>query len=416
MIRFTRQVLIRAALAWEWLESGVAFAPLSKRTKRDPYPMYQRLRLKDPVHRSRIANGWVLSRYEDVKTVLTDIERFSNDDRKALRGPLLTGGRVSETPSIVGLDPPEHTRLRRLVGKAFTPDAVKRHRPMIQLIANALADRIDSTHPFDVVQLYTKPLPILVMAEIMGLRQNDTERLAEWVEDVEMLLVPRAATKPIGRLRKSRDELMAYLDGIAVERRNVPGADLISDLVVAKDRGEIGNDELRVMMVFLLGAGTVTTTALLGNALFHMLSEGFGLAHLRKEPGAIPSVVEELIRFDTPVQFNRRIALQDLELGEKNIRKGDHLILVQGGAAHDPGVFSEPDRFIAGRTPADHLAFGRGIHYCLGATLARTELEVALLTLMRKFDELEVVSKPKYGDMLVVRGPTSLCLRARPTH
>ena len=167
-------------------------------------------------------------------------------------------------------------------------------------------------------------------------------------------------------------------------------------------------------MVFLLGEGTVTTAALLGNALFHLLSEGFGLAYLRREPDAIPCLVEELIRLDTPVQFNRRIALQDLELGEKNIRKGDHLILVQGGAARDPGVFSQPDRFIAGRTPTDHLAFGRGIHYCLGATLARAELEVALLTLMHRFDELEVASKPKYGDLPVVRGPASLYLRAKP--
>ena len=413
MIGFTRRLLLRVALAWEWLESGVAFAPLSRRTRHDPYPMYERLRSKDPVHRSRIANGWVLTRYEDVKTVLTDIERFSNDDRKAIRGPLLSGGRVSETPSIVGVDPPEHTRLRRLVGRAFTPDGVKRRRPMIQGIAKALADRIDESRPFDIVPLYTKPLPMMVMAEIMGVHEYDVERLTEWVEDVEMLLVPGAATKPIGRLRKSRDDLMTYLEGIAEERRSAPGDDLISDLVAAEDRGEIGNDELRVMMVFLLGAGTVTTTALLGNALFHLLSEGFGLERLRKEPGALPRVVEELIRFDTPVQFNRRIALQDVKLGEKNIRKGDHLILVQGGAARDPGVFPQPDRFNAGRTPVDHLAFGRGIHYCLGATLARTELEVALLTLMRKFDELEVASKPKYGDMLVVRGPASLYLRAK---
>ena len=253
------------------------------------------------------------------------------------------------------------------------------------------------------------------MADIMGSPQNDIEQFAEWVEDVEMLLVPGAATKPIHRLRKSRDVLISYLHGVAIERRNILRTDLISDLVAAEGRREIGNDELKVMMVFLLGAGTVTTVALLGNALLHLLSKGLGLAHLRKEPATIPDVIDELIRLDTPVQFDRRIALQDVKLGGKQIRKGEHLILLHGAAAYDPEVFQEPERFVVGRSPVDHLAFGRGIHYCLGSILARVELEIVLLTLMHKFDELEIAGEPKYGDALVVRGPASLYLRARDT-
>ena len=409
-----RKTLIRAALAWEWLESGATFNPLSKQARRNPYPMYERLRSKDPVHRSRLANGWVLTRYADIKAVLSDHRRFSNDDRKARRGPLLSGSRVSETPSIVGLDPPEHTRLRRLVGKAFTPNAVERYRPTIHMIANELAGHIDDSGPFDIVSSFARPMPLLVMCQIMGLPQDGVEQFAEWIEDVEMLLIPKAATKPVERLRKSRDDLTTYLHGIAIERRKNPKADLITELVAAENRGEINNDELRVMMVFLLGAGTSSTTAVIGNALFHLLSGGFELARFCEDPKVMSDVIDELIRFEPPVQFNRRIALEDVKLGDKEVRQGDHLMLLHGGAAHDQDIFPEAELLMVGRSPSDHLAFGRGIHYCIGATLARTELNTALMALMCRFKHLEIVGQPHYSETLLIRRPTSLYVQAKP--
>ena len=390
------------------------FNPLSRQARSNPYPMYGRLRSKDPVHRSRLANGWVLTRYADIETVLSDHRRFSNDDRKAMRGPLLSGGRVSETPSIVGLDPPEHTRLRRLVGNAFTPNAVERHRPAIRAIANELAGQIDDSGPFDIVSSFTRPMPLLVMCQIMGLPKDGIEQFAEWVKDVEMLLIPKAATKPVERLRKSRDDLTTYLHGIAIERRKNPRADLITELVAAENRGEIHNDELRVMMVFLLGAGTSSTTALIGSSLLHLLSEDFGLVRLSEDSKMMSDVIDELIRLEPPVQFNRRIALEDVKLGDKEIQQGDHLMILHGGAAHDPDAFAEAEQLMIGRPPSDHLAFGRGIHYCIGATLARTELEIALMALRRRFEHLEVVDQPHYSETLLIRGPVSLYLQAKP--
>ena len=321
---------------------------------------------------------------------------------------------MSEVPSIVGLDPPEHTRLRRLVGKAFTPNAVERHRPAIHMIAKELAGKIDGSSPFDIVSSFTKPMPLLVMCQIMGLPKDGIEQFAEWVEDVEMLLIPRAATKPIERLRKSKNDLTAYLHGIAIERRKNPKADLITELVAAENRGEINDDELRVMMVFLLGTGTSSTTALIGNSLLHLLSEGSGLASFSENSKVMSDVIDELIRLEPPVQFNRRIALEDVKLGDKEIQQGDHLMILHGGAAHDPDTFAEAERLMVGRPPSDHLAFGRGIHYCIGATLARMELEIALIALTRRFEHLEVVGQPHYSETLLIRGPVSLYLQARP--
>ena len=407
LLRLLAQVVfIRYAVLRERLESGATFNPLDRSLRANPYPAYRRLREKDPVHRSRMVDTWVLSRYEDIDAVLRDYRRFSNDDRRASDRRLI---RSAEVPSMLRLDPPDHTRLRSLVGKAFTPQATERLRPRVEAIADSLLDQMGSAARFDVITALAEPLPVIVIAELLGVPPEDRDKFSAWSYHIERALEPTFTEAEAKNVQQARAELVAYFNGMIELRRKHPSDDLLSNLIVAEDQGaRLTRDELISTLILLLVAGNVTTTGLIGNGLLALLQHPDQLQRLRAEPELLESAIEELLRFDSPVHIDSRIAAEDVEIGGKRIRKGQFVLMLLGEANRDPEVYPNPDRLDLGRTGRPHIAFGRGIHHCLGAPLARVEAQAAFQKLLKRYPDLHLDGTPAFGDGVVIRSVKSL--------
>jgi len=410
-------VAVRVLTAVERLRGGVAYNPLDRRYRADPYPLYRELRERDPFHRSRLAGGWVLTRYEDVGAVLRD-GRFLADERKLpgfdrQRAQLLKAGLIEEgeqlSPSMLRSDPPDHTRLRGLVSKAFTPRTVEALRSRVEAIVQELLDRAAADGGMDAIRGLAYPLPVVVIAELLGVPAEDRERFKRWSDDAVSAL-------GIGRLDdfiRSRDaarELRAYFAQVAEERRREPREDLLSALLAAEEEGDqLTIDEVFATCILLLVAGNETTTNLIGNGLLALLRHPDQLALLRDAPSLIESAVEELLRYDSPVQLTSRFVLEDVELNGHTIAAGQPAIALIGAANRDPEAFAEPERLDITRQENRHLSFGHGIHYCLGAPLARLESQVAFLALLERFPNLRLAGgRLEWGDNLVLRGLKSL--------
>ncbi|UCE87991.1 MAG: cytochrome P450 [Deltaproteobacteria bacterium] len=371
---------------------------MSRRFRADPYAVYRRLRERDPIHRSRAAAGWVLSRHADILEVLRD-ERFSADDRNFERYPEMRARAIrdgladpdrQETPVMLRSDPPDHTRLRGLVSKAFTPRAVEKLRPRIEAIAEELLDGLASRGAFDVIEDFAVPLPVTVIAEMLGIPTADRATFKRWSDILVGFLDPIASPGP-EILRATADELFEYVSRIAEERRAKPADDLLSALVLAEQEGDrLSEDELHGTVALLLAAGNETTTNLIGNGLLALLRHPGELARLRAAPELVDAAVEELLRYDSPVQFTARIALEDLDFHGRPFRRGQNAILALGAANRDPAVFEEPDRLDVGRTDNAHISFSQGAHFCLGAQLARLEGRIAFAALLARFPNLRL--------------------------
>lgn len=411
----------RGLLFWERLESGVAFDLLDRRYRTDPYPLYHRLRERDPVHRSRVADGWVFSRYADVSAILRDGSHSADDrnrrryererrrlERRGLADP-------DERPSFLRLDPPDHTRLRGLVAKAFTPRRVQELRPRIEAIVDGLLAQMEEKGSVDLIHDFAVPLPVTVIAEMLGIPPEDRHRFRKWSDDLAGSL---DANRPeiLIRARQSRHELRAYLEPIVEARRRTPRDDLISALVQAEEAGDrLTRDEVFSTIILLLVAGNETTTNLIGNGMLALLRNADQLERFRREPELTENAIEELLRYDSPVQATSRIAVRDFEYGGRHIRKGQLLVLLLGAANRDPEVFPEPDRLDIGRPDIRHFSFGQGIHYCLGSPLARLEGQVALRKLVDTFDRLELAGEPDWGENFILHGLRRLPLRVGRT-
>lgn len=374
----------------------------------DPYPIYRKLRRRSPVHRSKLVNGWVLSAHADVDRVLRDYKRFSNDERNSNR-PQGYEAFAEETRSLLRLDPPDHTRLRSLVGQAFTPRAVEQLKPRVERIVDELLDGIDDTGRFDVIADLAYPLPITVIAEMVGVPPEDRDQFKVWSSDVARVLEPGTSEEENRRSLRSRAALDEYFGEIITQRQAAPRDDLISALIAAEDAGDkLTRDETLAILVLLLVAGNETTRNLIGNGLLALLNHPDQLQALRRSPQMIESAIEELLRFDSPVQLDVRTALEDVEIGGKRIRKGQQVVLLIGAANRDPEVFADPDRLELGRKAQSHISFGRGIHHCLGAPLARIEGQVAFRKLLERFSEIRLDGSPRFRDHVVLRGLESL--------
>ena len=408
--RLLRTVVIQLPLARERLESGVVYNPLSPKMYSDPYPIYRKLREKSPVHRSRLVDGWVLTRHRDVDAVLRDFKRFSNDERNA------TSVRFSpyadEARSMLRIDPPDHTRMRSLVGKAFTPRAVAELRPRIEEIVDQLLDDVGDT--FDVLDDFAYPLPIIVIAEMLGVPPEDRDRFKGWSNDVARVLEPGANRDEVRRATRSRTELTQYFAGIIEQRQSRPQNDLISAMIAAEDEGDrLSRDELLSTLVLLLVAGNETTKNLIGNGLLTLIQHPAQIQQLRDNPELMDSAIEELLRFDSPVQLDRRIALEDVEIGGQQIRRGQSVLMLIGAANRDPDEFVEPDNLDLDRTGQSQISFGRGIHHCLGAPLARLEAQVAFGKLLERFADFQLLKRPVFKDHIVLRGLKSFPVRVQ---
>jgi pimeloyl-[acyl-carrier protein] synthase len=387
--------------------------PLLVQFREDPYPLYRYLHAAAPVQWNAVLDAWTLVRYADVVASLTDT-RFSADRTLQAEADALEGYELAK--SMLVSDPPDHTRMRALVQKAFTPRMIEQLRPRIVSIVDDLLDRIaERQGRFDVIADLAYPLPVVVIAELLGVPPEDREIFEEWSALLAASLDPLVSADLMQRVTQARDALDAYLRGIIAERRREPKSDLISALVAVEERGDVLSEpELVVMCTLLLIAGHETTVNLIGNGLLALLQHPDQLAKLKDSPQLIGTAVEELLRFDSPVQLTGRIATESFEIGGQPIAAGEWVLPLLGAANRDPAQFAEPDRLDLARNPNAHIAFGRGIHFCLGAPLARVEGQIAIGALVRRFSSLEQAGNPVRRDQITLRGLKSLPVAFSP--
>jgi cytochrome P450 len=317
------------------------------------------------------------------------------------------------THSLLMVDPPDHTRLRNLVTRAFTPRRIERLRGRIQTMTDDLLDAAEARGDFDFIRDLAYPLPVMVIAELLGAPTGDRERFKRWSDDIAVILDPITTDVPMTQVDASYGEAAAYLRRLFAARREEPRDDLISALVAAEADGDrLSEIELVAICMLLLGAGHETTTNLLGNGVLALLRHPEQRERLQAEPGLVEDAVEELLRYDSPVQITDRVATEDLELHGHRIRSGQVVGLILGAANRDPDQFSDPDCLDLGRTDNRHLAFGHGIHFCLGAALARLEAQIVLRTFLDRFPRFTGdPNQTDYKRSMVLRGLQSFPLR-----
>jgi len=398
-----KQIAKNGLLTWERLESGVAFDLTSSQMLANPYPTYQKLRETDPVHRMRLVDGWVLTRYDDVQAMLLDHQRFSNWGAGA-------GDRqYTRDRSMLDLDPPDHTRLRSLVSKAFTPRSVAALEPRIEEIVEGLLDGVDGEGRFDLIDSFAFPLPVIVIAEMLGVPAQDLEQFKEWSNDIVISLEPILSREQREQFRRSEQELYEYFEGIIALRRENPEDDLVSALLAAEEEGDrLSHGELLATLLLLLVAGNETTRNLIGNGMLALLQNPEEMSRLKEQPELIDPAIDELLRYDSPVQLDGRTLLEDVEMGGKRMRAGQQVVGVVGAANRDPAAFSNPDRLDIRRQEKSHISFGRGIHYCLGASLAKLEGRIAITALLRRFSSIRLAVEPQQRKQVVLRGVEDL--------
>ena len=365
----------------------------------DPYRVFAQMREHDPVFSQPGLDGespiWFVTRYEDAAAVLLDDERFVRDPRLALTPEELEAREAFPLAleaienHMLNRDGDDHRRLRRLVTKAFTPRMVEQLRPRIQAIADELLDAVSSNGEMDLSAAYAFPLPITVIAELLGVPTEDQDRFREWSDAV---ITPVISQEELERFFEQMGEFVAYLTDLFAARRAEPRDDLISALLAARDDNDaLTENEVFGTVVLLIVAGHETTVGLIGNAVLNLLSHPAELERVRADPSLLPAAIEEALRYEGPVERTLyRWASTNVELGGQTIRKGEGVIAIVNAADRDHHRFPNADLFDVARDDKRHLAFGRGSHFCLGAPLARLEAEIALETLFRRLPGLRL--------------------------
>ena len=397
--------------------------PLDPAFRADPYPFYDRLRAEAPVYRSSPYQV-VLTRYADVFATLRsaevsrDIEAnalYDEHDEMAVRRRTRRRGGAK---SILNLDPPDHTRLRRLVSKAFTPRAIEALRPRIEAMVDEVLDRAGERGEIELIDELAFPVPFQVISELLDMPTGRADELRDWSQALTASLEPAATLADLDTAEAAVMELVPYLIEIIEARRQNPGDDLLSGLLAVEDDGDtLSPAELISFVVLLYVAGHETTVNLIGNGMLALLRHPDQLAMWRADPALDANAVEELLRFDGPVQHTVRVAMHPMTFdgadGESVVvEPGQTLLAVLGAANHDPTMFADPHTLRLDRdNAARHTAFSAGIHYCLGASLAKLEAGIALSRLIRRFDTIELAGEPHWRDRLTIRGVDRLPLR-----
>ncbi len=392
------------------VEAPARFNPFSAEFRRDPYPIYRALRETRPVHKTM--GMWVLTRHADVRAVLR-MRTFSAGllpelvSRQATRGSVAGRavgaadadnvrriGRLGEK-SLVFTDNPEHARLRGLVNRVFTAEAVAGLRPRAERVAAHLVGQALTRGGMDAIADFAASLPLTVMCDWMALPPALRERAGEWTHDVRFLLEPGLmSAEDFTRVGGVVEAFTAALAKLVAERRVRPGPDLISQLagVVTGGRDRLDDEEAAFVCIMCFVAGNETTKSLIGNGLLALLRHPEQSAQLRRDPDRLGAAVDEALRYDSPLQLTKRLATRDVEIGEKLVREGDQVLLCLGAANRDPEVFERPDDFDIGRDAAAHLAFGHGMHGCLGGPLAQLQAAVAFDCLYREAGHVELAA------------------------
>ena len=394
----------------------IQFNPFLPEFRTNPYLMYHRLRSENPINRSSFGGDWVVTRYQDVKTILRD-RRVSSHDRpnsiaqksKYLQnqGKNLNALAEASNKFLFYTNPPSHTRLRRLVSQAFSPIAIERMRPQIQTIVDGYLKKARNQGKIDIIADFAEPLPVQVIARMLGIPPNDArDRVHQWAQILSRILDSLVSLEEYEAMNKAIEEFQDYLRDLIAQREKDPQDDLISYLIAARDDNDkLSQYEVLSTCIVLFMAGEETTINTIGNGMLALLHHPEQMEKLKKEPEIIQMAVEEILRYDSPVQITSRLASETLEIGGHTIEKGERILLFLGAANRDPAQFPDPDRFDILRQENQHLAFGDGIHRCLGAALARLQAEIAIISLVQQLPNLELASdKLEWRKNMVLRG------------
>lgn len=391
----------------------VEYNPFAPGMLANPYAMYRALRENDPIHRSEMMESWVLTRYDDIDKVLMD-NRFSSDRAKAntrfsqmMREQQEQYGPMSTAQTMLTSDPPDHTRLRKLVSKAFTPRAVLDLRPRIQEIVDYLLAEAGERGEFDIIHDLAYPLPVIVIAEMLGVPPEDRARFKHWSDIVVATLGgPFTPPEVMEAGRVAIEELAEYLGTVIAERRAEPRNDLISGLIASEEGGQVlSEEEIFSTCILLLIAGNETTTNLIGTSMLALFRNPDQIDRLRKDLSLMPSAVEELLRYAGPVHGTGRVPKEDIEIAGHVFHEGEMVFTLIAAGNRDPSHYPDPDKLDVGRNPTDHLALGDGIHFCLGAPLARAEAQIAIGSLIDRFPKLRLLDEdPEWGGTFIIRG------------
>ncbi|GAB3973719.1 cytochrome P450 [Streptomyces sparsus] len=392
---------------------GAVFDPWSPEFVADPYPAYADLRAGGRVQWFERSGQWLVPHHAEVSALLRDrrlgrtyLHRFTHEEFGRTPPP------PEEEPfqtlnghGLLDLEAPDHTRVRRLVAKAFTPRTVRRLEPTVRRMADELAAALVADGGGDLIEQVAEPLPVTVIAEMLGVPAADRPLLRPWSADICGMFELRPGPESVRRAVRASVEFSGYLRQLIAERRRAPGEDLVSALIAVHDDGEhLSEQEMVSTCVLLLNAGHEATVNTTGNGWWTLFRNPAELARLRQAPRLLPSALEELMRYDTPLQMFERWVLDDIEIDGTVVPRGAELALLFGSANRDPERFADPDRLDLGRRDNPHLTFGAGIHYCLGAPLARLELAASFEALLERAPGLRPAAEPEWSPGYVIRG------------
>ncbi len=390
--------------------------PLTTEFLQDPFPTYRRFREESPVFWSEKNKYWIVTRYKDVHEILRDLSYEKQLHKWSQVNPLLkllppvSNLMKSRANWMLNQDPPDHTRLRGLVNRAFTPKMVNEMRSHIEDIANHYIDELMDKPEFDLVSNFAFPIPVTVIAEMLGVPKEDREKFKKWSNTLIDTLEPTPNIEHLTKANGANSELTEYFRVIANARRKEPKNDLISALVAAEEEGDrLSEDELLANCILILVAGHETTVNLISSAVRLLLQHPEQLALLKSKPELISGAIGEVLRYESPVQVVRRLAGDDMQLEGTRIKKGDMMVLLIGSANRDPEQWPDPDRFDITRDTKKHMAYGYGIHHCLGSSLADAEAQIAITALFKRLPDLRLVDRHiEIRHPFALRGPKAL--------
>ncbi|OAH16464.1 cytochrome P450 [Streptomyces jeddahensis] len=395
------------------MDAALLFDPWSPGFVADPYPAYAELRARGRVHYYEPTDQWLVPLHADVAALLRDRRlgrtyqhRFSHEDFGRQAPPAEHEPfHVLNDHGMLDLEPPDHTRIRRLVSKAFTPRTVEQLRPYVHRLASGLVGGLVAEGGGDLLTAVAEPLPVAVIAEMLGIPEADRPLLRPWSADICGMYELNPPEETARRAVQASVEFSAYLRELIAERRKDPGEDLISGLIAAYDEGDrLTEQEMISTCVLLLNAGHEATVNATVNGWWALFRHPDQLAALRADRSLLSTAVEELLRYDTPLQLFERWVLDDIEIGGTTIPRGSEIAMLFGSANRDPDAFSHPDTLNLSRTDNPHISFSAGIHYCIGAPLARIELAASLGALLDQAPTLRLAAEPEQKPGFVIRG------------
>ena len=390
-----------------------AFDPWDAAFLADPYPAYAELHAQGRVQYYEATDQWLVPHHADVSALLrerrlgrTYVHRFTHEEFGRTAPPAAHEPfHTLNDHGMLDLEPPDHTRIRRLVSKAFTPRTVERLKPYVGNLAGELVDRLVESGGGDLLTDVAEPLPVAVIAEMLGIPEADRAPLRPWSADICGMYELNPPEEVAARAVRASVEFSDYLRGLIAERREKPGDDLISGLIAAHDEGDrLTEQEMISTAVLLLNAGHEATVNATVNGWYALFRNPDQLEALRADHSLIPGAIEELMRYDTPLQLFERWVLDEIEIDGTTIPRGAEIAMLFGSANHDPEVFADPQRLDLTRTDNPHISFSAGIHYCIGAPLARIELAASMTALLEKAPTLALAEEPKRKPNFVIRG------------